>query len=100
MQAETLVALIYWSQESISEPSFTTKLSLEDIESFKDVEMSPQDFYCHSQSCERAVKAVSEAAAKACGWERRDGYVRATMVSRALIPVFNSKKDILKIFSN
>ena len=99
LQAETLVALIDWSQESISEPSFTIKLSLGEIESFKDVKMSPPNFYCHSQSCERAVKAVTEAAAKVCGWERRDRYVRVTMASRDLIPVFNSKKDILTIFS-
>ena len=99
LQAESLVGLIDWSKEPVTEPAFTVKLSLEDLENIKETKMTAPNFNCHSQSCERAVKGVTEAAAKVCGWDRRDGYVRATIGHRELLPAFSSKKDLMPLFS-
>ena len=51
------------------------------------------DFPCHTQSVERHVKMVTEAASSVCGDLRRDGYIRAKLLSRKYIPHFGSKKD-------
>ena len=99
LEADSLISMIHWEEEFISEPSFTIKLSNQQLTEIINKKMNPPDFPCHSQSCERAVKAVTEASGKVCGWDKRDGFIRATMANRELIPVFSSKKDILPIFS-
>ena len=44
------------------------------------------------------MKQVTEAAAAVVGQERRDGYVRARLQNREIVPLFRTKKDILNIF--
>ena len=51
----------------------------------------------HTQSTERAVKQVTEAAGSVCGQEKRDGYVRARIGHRETVSSFRSKKDSLKL---
>ena len=50
-------------------------------------------FPCHTQSVERAVKLVTEAAAKVEGEDRRHGEILATVESRKSRKNFNSKKE-------
>jgi len=47
-----------------------------------------ESFPFHTQSVERGV---TEAAAAVCGAERRDGYIRARLESRELMPQFETK---------
>lgn len=46
------------------------------------------EFPCHSKAVERHIRIVSQAAASVCGDLRRDGYIRAKLLSRADIPHF------------
>ena len=90
--------LIDWNKETISEPVFTCDLSRLQLE---DLRVNPFlcPYYCnHTQSTERAVQQVTQAAESVCGQEKRDGYVRARIAHRETVPAFNSKKDSLKIF--
>ena len=50
-------------------------------------------FPCQTPAVERAIKAVSAAGEHVCGQDRLDGFVRATLKSRALVPKFESKRD-------
>ena len=50
---------------------------------------------CHTQAVERVIKLVTEAAAAVSGQERRDGYIRATLKSRIIMPVFETKKNFV-----
>ena len=49
---------------------------------------------CHAQSCERCVKEVTIASLAVYGDERRDGYIRAKIASRSLVPINETKKDL------
>ena len=52
-----------------------------------------------SQSTERAVQEVSTAAAWVCGADKSDGFIRACLAHREVIPVFISEKDAMVIFN-
>ena len=90
--------LIFWDKIDCYEPVFTCKLSKEEIRNFKDSPMNVPYFPIHSQSTERAVQIVSKAAQTVFGYEKRDGFVRGMLAHREILPVFDSKKDILNMF--
>ncbi|GBN17975.1 hypothetical protein AVEN_161558-1 [Araneus ventricosus] len=52
-----------------------------------------QKFPCHTQAVERCIKLVTEASNKVCGHEARDGYIRATLKFRSVMPNFSKKSD-------
>ena len=98
IEATSLIDLIDWEKENVTEPVFTAHLSAEELMAFRAVPMEEPNYPLHTQSCERTVKQVTEAAASVCGWERRDGFVRARIANRELMPVFRSKKDLVPMF--
>ena len=52
-------------------------------------------FPCHTQSVERHVKLVTEAAAAVCRPEARDGFIRSKIKARGIMPKFETKKRLL-----
>ena len=48
---------------------------------------------CHTQAVERVIKLVTVASSKVCGQTSRDGYIRAALQSRKVIPTFNTKNQ-------
>ena len=75
---------------NISEPPITQKMTEEEIKSF---EKSPLSLLYpnHTQSVERGVKIVTEASGVVYGFESRDGFIRARIASRCLMPKFDTK---------
>ena len=71
-------------------------MSKDEIEGLRSKPLEAPDFPIHSQSTERAVQLVSQAAQAVFGQERRDGFVKARIAHREAMPVFHSKKDIVK----
>ena len=53
----------------------------------------------HTQLCVRVVKQVTEAAAAVYGFQRRDGFIRARIEHRDVVPNLKFKKDLIKLFS-
>ena len=94
----TLTDLILWDETEILEPTFTTELSREEIEVLRHSPLSVPHYSCHTQSTERCVKLTTEAAAAVAGQEGRDNYVKARKQHRKLLPVFLTKKDVMKTF--
>ena len=45
------------------------------------------------QAVERCVRLVCTASSYVCGFEQRDGYVKATILSKQMLKFFDSKKD-------
>src|SRR6218665_1855065 len=93
-----LYALIDWEKETITEPVFTRNMFLAKHDALK---VSPWSFLhiqLHTQSCERAVKLVTQAAESVCGWAKRDGFIRTQLRNREVMPVLKSKKDFIKAF--
>ena len=48
---------------------------------------------CYTQAVERMIKLVTVASRKVCGQTSRDGYIRAALQSRKVIPTFNTKNQ-------
>ena len=71
-------------------------MSKDEIEGLRSKPLKAPDFPIHSQSTEKAVQLVSQATQAVFGQERRDGFVKAKIARREAMPVFHSKKDIVK----
>ena len=98
LSATTLIELIPWKPDEVQEPSLTCSLSKAEIQGFLEEPFVPPQFSCHTQSTERCVKLVTEAAAAVCGQDARDGYIRARLQHREEMPTFKTKKDICGSF--
>lgn len=95
-KADSLASLIDMSDKKILlEPVLTCPISTQDLDQFIEKPFPPPSADCHTQSCERAVKETTIAAGKVYGFERRDGYIRAKIKSRKLVPAVVSKKSLV-----
>ena len=99
MDATTLSTLISWKLD-IHEPIFTCYLSRDEIKKLIETPFPAPYYPLHTQSTERVVQQVTEAAAAVVGFKARDGYIRAKQTHRKLLPKFTTKQDILSIFKD
>jgi len=76
------------------EPPITRKLSKNQLEEFIQRPFSSL-IPCHSQGVERSIKLVTEASSSVYGAEARDGFIKARLKSRDLLPTFETKSDFL-----
>ena len=90
--------LLDWSEVQITEPVFTANLSDAELESLKERPLCVPQYSIHTQSCERAVKGVTEAAKEVCGWEKRHRLVLARMMHRKKMPVMKTKRQNKRVF--
>ena len=96
--ATRLDELIDWSS-NIFEPVLTSKLSTKEDEEYIEKPMKYIPSFCvHGQSIERCVQQVTRANASVFGEERRDGFVRASLKHRDLMPRVDSKKSLKSLF--
>ena len=100
MSAHTPVELIDWKKETVLEPVFTCKMSITEIKEMINTPFNMEPYSTHTQSCERAVQEVNKASEAVYGHDRRDGWVRARVDHREMLPVFRSKRDIIKMMVN
>ena len=100
LNADNLKGLIDWDKEKVTEPIFTCSISTNDLVFYKTNKFEAPYYPNHTQSTERVVQQVTQAAASVCGHEKRDGYVRARISHRETVPCFKSKKDVMKLFDN
>ena len=91
--ATHITELIDWELETIREPPLTYKLSTQDLIEIEASNLTIKPYKVHTQSVERAVKLVTQASLSGLGPEACDGYVKATVLSRRIMPKLNSKKD-------
>ena len=99
LQATSLTTLISW-KTNVHEPVFTAKLSRVEVKALIDTPFTPPYYPSHTQSTERAVRQVTEAAASVAGYEARHGFVLARQASRAAIPKMGTKQDMLSLFAD
>ncbi|GBM74187.1 hypothetical protein AVEN_104810-1 [Araneus ventricosus] len=97
IQASDYIENINWNSCVVYPPPMLRDLSEDDIKSLINSDTTPireiQRFSCHTQAVERCIKLVTEASNKVCGHEARDGYIRATMKFRSVMPNFFKKSD-------
>ena len=63
----------------------------------EDNAMEVINFPVHGQSIEICVKEVTRASKAVYGEETRDGFVKATLAHRDILPNNESKKDLKKL---
>ena len=90
--ATTLQGLIDWEDGNIHEPIFSCNLSRQKIKDIADHPLKVDNYLNHTQSTERAVKLVMEAAGVVCGFERREGYILAPNESRKVVSHMTKRK--------
>ena len=101
-KAEDYIDIVDWSNCAVIEPPITAHMLSDDKlerlakgEESQDLVFHIPNFPCHTQAVERAVKMVTEASARVCGHERRDGHIRVKIESRKEVTNFNTKSDFL-----
>ena len=94
--ATKLVDLIDWSND-VHEPILTCSMSRNDLLKLRSAPMEVVNFPVHGQSIERCVKEVTRASATVYGEETRDGFIKATLAHRNILPVNESKKDMMNM---
>jgi len=94
---DNLKLLIDWKADTITEPVFTARMSLAQLDALKVAPLELPAYSVHTQSCERAVKLITEAVESVCGWAKRDGFIRTQMRNREVMPL-KTKKDFAKVF--
>ena len=91
--AEAWWEIIDWSTVKVWEPSILSRISTAKLEDICSVPHIFPKFPCHSQSVERAVKLVTEAAGKVCGGEKRHDHIVTVIACRKARAPFMSKKS-------
>ena len=81
-----------WTKST--EPIITASIPTNELQNFLTTPLNIPKIPGHTQSCERAVKEVTCASAHVFGAERRDGYIRARLKSREMLPIIETKKDL------
>lgn len=96
MDANVYYDLINW-QNKITEPPILMQISTEELETLvsrgEDNKIDFLRLPCHTQAVERSVKTVTEASGTLCSKSAREGFIKAKIESRKLMPKFDSKKD-------
>jgi len=89
--------MIDWAVCPISEPPVIKAMTDAELRDLITTEVTPTvifpKFPCRTPAVEKHVKLVTEAAKAVCGQKSRDGFVRACIASRQLMPTFKSKRD-------
>ena len=90
-------ARIDWTTVRVTEPPVIMSISDDDLREFIREPTMPvvtfDRYPCHTQAVERCIKVVTEASQSVCGKNRRDGFIRTRLESRAKMPVFDTKRD-------
>ena len=89
--------MIEWSELAITEPPVVNAMTDTELWQFITMDETPTilfpKFPRHTQAVERLVKVVTEASKNACGPNSRDGFIRARLTPRHIMPTFESKRD-------
>lgn len=91
--AEVWWEMIDWTEIKLYEPEILRRIDLEQLEMAISQPLSFPNFPCHSQSVERTVKLVTEAASQVCGQENRHSRIISVLASRKARKSFESKKQ-------
>lgn len=98
LSATSLQNLITWQPGQMQEPVFTCSLSRNQIKEILIKPYKVPEFSIHTQSTERVVRQVTEAAVAVVGQQVRDGFIKAWIHYKGAIPLFRPKEDIMAMF--
>ena len=85
--------IIDWKSQTVQECSILSSLGIEDLDNAITMPLSFPSYPLHSQSVERCVKLVSEAATKVVGGEKRHQHILSVVESRRMRKASDTKRD-------
>jgi len=88
---KTWVDLINWESTTMTEPPIVSHLTNEQTEEIIDKPLIVPHYPNHTQSVELCVKLVTDASKTVYGSDSRDGFIRARITSRTVMPQFDNK---------
>lgn len=91
--ASSWVEIIDWDKASVHVPFIIECLTDDELEATLLKPHVFPSFPVHTQSVERAVKLVTEAASQVCGEEKRHGFILTVNKARKVRKPFDTKKD-------
>ena len=97
LKATTLQDLVSWTSGDIHEPVFTCSLSNEELTNVLEKPYVTPDVKIHSQSTERAVQQVTEAAKAVVGQETRSGFITSRLQHTERMPKIKTKQHIMPL---
>ena len=89
--AETPMNFIDWKKQNVLEPIFTVKISVDSTKKLVEVPLTMESYSTDKKSCDRSVQEVSEEQEAVYSEDKRDGWVRAQVAHREILPVFESQ---------
>lgn len=94
--AKDYIDLVDWTSVEKSEPPIMRHVTREQLREYVNNPATSQTidfpkFPCHTQATERCIRLVTEASAAVCGYEQRDGFIRARIDSRQKMKTFDTK---------
>ena len=95
-QAKKVSELCSW-EANVHEPVFTCSMSLDEIRELLETPMVVPYRPVHGQSMERVVKEVTRACEAVYGEAARDGFIRAGVANRQVMPMNRTKKDLVRM---
>ena len=96
LNPQTWVHLINWDSTTMTEPPLVSHLTNEQLLEIIDKPLIVPHYPNHTQSVERCVKLVTDASRTVYGSNSRDGFIRAKITSRTVMPQFDTKKQFAK----
>ena len=94
-KATDYMEIIHWDTCNLTPLYLLWALTNDEIGQYINRDSKPvmnfKQFPCHTQAVERCVKLVTKVSGKVCGECARDGFIRATLLSRSSIPTFSHK---------
>ncbi|GBN21857.1 hypothetical protein AVEN_51787-1 [Araneus ventricosus] len=94
-EAADYIDLIDWSKCVVTDSPLTLHIKDKDVKKMCKEEQFPsstfEELSWHTQSVERCVDLISEAAMRVSGETERDGYIRAKFQARNELPTFDNK---------
>lgn len=95
-EASDYIDLIDWQSTAVTQPPLISDFSTEELQQIVETGKSSRKeltIPAHTQAVERIVKEVTAASKQVCGEEGRDGYIRARLYDREILPKFETKKQ-------
>ncbi len=97
LDAPTYYKMIDWSTISTTEPPLLAGWSKEDSQKLRGEPLTLPRYPSHTQSLERCIRLVTEAAQSVVGHDSWDGFIKSRVASRELMPKFEFKKDYVAV---
>lgn len=90
--------MVFWDSADRYDPPVIRNISTSVVVNYFEIDdpseyLQLPNYPCHTQATERCIRLVTDASSAVIGEENRDGFIRARINLRAMMPNFNTKSE-------